>query len=35
MVTAHTGRAVTNDAFKAIVEDLIATLAKFKVPQRE
>ena len=35
MAAAHTGRAITNDAFDAVVEDLLATLAKFKVPQQE
>lgn len=35
MVSAHTGRGVTSDAFDAVVDDLIATLAKFKVPQQE
>ena len=35
MVAAHAGRAVTGPAFDAVVEDLVATLAKFKVPQQE
>jgi hemoglobin len=35
MVTAHKGRGVTADAFNAVVEDLVATLDKFKVPQKE
>lgn len=35
MASAHTGRGVTSDAFNAVVDDLIATLAKFKVPQKE
>ena len=35
MVGAHTGRAVTSEAFDAVVEDLIASLAKFNVPQQE
>ncbi|MDA0206344.1 MAG: group 1 truncated hemoglobin [Acidobacteria bacterium] len=35
MTTAHEGRAVTSDAFGAVVDDLIATLAKFNVPQQE
>jgi hemoglobin len=35
METAHKGRGVTNDAFNAVVQDLIATLDKFKVPEKE
>jgi hemoglobin len=35
MATAHKDRGVTSDAFDAVVEDLLASLAKFKVPQRE
>lgn len=35
MAAAHAGRAVSSDAFNAVVEDLIATLAKFNVPQQE
>ena len=35
MVTAHKGRAVTSDAFNAVVQDLVAALDKFKVPQKE
>ena len=35
MATAHKGRGVTNDAFSAVVEDLVATLNKFKVPEKE
>ena len=35
MVAAHTGRAVTSEAFDAVVEDLIATLARYNVPQKE
>jgi hemoglobin len=35
MAAAHTGRAITSEAFNAVVEDLVATLAKFKVPQQE
>jgi hemoglobin len=35
MVSAHKGRGVTVDAFNAVVEDLLAALAKFKVPQKE
>lgn len=35
MVAAHTGRAITGDAFNSVVEDLVASLAKFNVPQKE
>jgi hemoglobin len=35
MVTAHKGRGVTSDAFNAVVQDLVAALDKFKVPQKE
>jgi len=35
MAAAHTGRAITGDAFNAVVEDLIASLAKYNVPQQE
>lgn len=35
MVTAHKGRGVTNDAFNAVAEDLVAVLDKFKVPEKE
>jgi hemoglobin len=35
IVSAHQGRGVTSDAFNAVVEDLVATLDKFKVPQKE
>ena len=35
MTAAHKGRAVTSAAFDAVVEDLVATLAKFNVPQQE
>jgi len=35
MLEAHKGRGVTAAAFNAVVEDLVATLGKFKVPQRE
>lgn len=35
MVAAHTGRAITDAAFGAVVEDLIASLEKFNVPQKE
>ena len=35
MFTAHKGRGVTNDAFDAVVQDLVATLDKLRVPERE
>ncbi len=35
MVAAHAGRGVTSDAFNAVVDDLIETLAKFEVSQKE
>ncbi len=35
MVTAHKGRAVTGEAFDAVVEDLVAVLNKLKVPEKE
>jgi len=35
MLTAHTGRHVTGEAFDAVVQDLVATLDAFKVPERE
>lgn len=35
MFAAHKGRGITNDAFNAVVEDLVATLDKMKVPARE
>jgi hemoglobin len=35
MVTAHKGRAVTGEAFDAVVQDLIAVLDKLKVPEKE
>ena len=35
MVTAHAGRGVTGEAFNAVVEDLVATLDKLKVPEKE
>ena len=34
IVSAHKGRGVTSDAFNLVVEDLVATLDKFKVPQK-
>jgi len=35
MLSAHKGRGVTEDAFNAVVSDLVATLDKFKVPEKE
>jgi hemoglobin len=35
MKTAHRGLGVTNAAFDALVGDLVATLDKFKVGERE
>ena len=35
MFAAHKGRGITSDAFNAVVEDLVATLDKLKVPERE
>src|SRR6476646_3415965 len=35
MLSAHKGRGVTDDAFNAVVSDLVATLDKFKVPEKE
>jgi hemoglobin len=35
MITAHKGRGVTEAAFNAVVSDLVATLEKFKVPEKE
>lgn len=35
MVSAHKGRGVTNAAFNAVAQDLVATLDKFKVPEKE
>jgi hemoglobin len=35
MFAAHKGRHVTSDAFQAVVEDLVATLDEFKVPEKE
>ena len=32
---AHTGRAVTSDAFGAVVDNLIVSVAKVEVPQHE
>ena len=35
MTAAHKGRAVTGEAFDAVVQDLIAVLDKLKVPAQE
>ena len=35
MVTAHRGKAVTEEAFNAEVEDLVITLDKFHVAEKE
>ena len=35
MSAAHKGRGVTSAAFNAVVENLVATLDKFKVPEKE
>jgi len=35
MKTAHAGMGVSNADFDALVEDLVATLDKFKVPEKE
>jgi hemoglobin len=35
MKATHAGMGVTNSAFDALVEDLVATLDQFKVPERE
>ncbi|SOY69006.1 Hemin transporter (fragment) [Cupriavidus taiwanensis] len=35
MKTAHAGMAITNDEFDALVDDLVKSLDKFKVPARE
>ena len=35
MKVAHRGMGVTTAAFNALVEDLVTTLNKFKVPERE
>lgn len=35
MKTTHTGMGINNQAFDALVEDLVATLDQFKVPERE
>jgi hemoglobin len=35
MFAAHKGRGITEDAFQAVVSDLVATLDKLKVPEKE
>lgn len=35
MKTAHAGMGVTDDAFNALVEDLVLALDKFNVPEQE
>ncbi len=35
MKTTHTGMAITNEQFDALVGDLVTTLNKFNVPERE
>lgn len=35
MKTTHAGLAITSEQFDALVGDLVATLNKFKVPERE
>jgi hemoglobin len=35
MLTAHRGRGVTEEAFNAVVGNLVATLDKLKVPEKE
>jgi hemoglobin len=35
MVSAHKGRAVTSEAFEAVVQDLVVVLDKLNVPQKE
>jgi hemoglobin len=35
MTAVHKGRAVTSEAFDAVVQDLVASLDKFKVPEKE
>ncbi|SOY68444.1 group I truncated hemoglobin [Cupriavidus taiwanensis] len=35
MKTAHAGMAITNDEFDALVDDLVKSLDKFKVPAGE
>jgi hemoglobin len=35
MVSVHKGRGVTEEAFNALVEDLVAALDKYHVPEQE
>jgi hemoglobin len=35
MKTAHTGMKITEEQFNALVEDLVMSLDKFKVPEKE
>jgi hemoglobin len=35
MEAAHKGRAVTSEAFDAVVQDLVAVLVQLKVPEKE
>jgi hemoglobin len=35
MKTAHTGLKISEDDWSAVVKDLVATLDKFKVPEKE
>lgn len=35
MVSAHKGRAVTSEAFDAVVQDLVVVLRNLKVPEKE
>lgn len=35
MEAAHKGRGITAEAFNAVVEDLVTTLDKLKVPEKE
>jgi len=35
MKTSHTGLGLTEDDWNASVKDLVATLDKFKVPEKE
>jgi hemoglobin len=35
MKTTHAGMAIANEEFDALVTDLVASLNKYKVPERE
>lgn len=35
MVSAHTGRGVTSEAFDAVVQDLVVVLERLNVPVKE